>query len=687
MRRSWVRLFSHNQQRIEDFRKKIWTSIPLVSLKQGSSLNIVSTKEVEKVHVKIIPQLSRDETLVTVQQQLLRHDDKKEVHVQVSMPSPDSATIQIGLHPKVIEQQQENHQQQQQQQQQQGSKKKKNKKKGVKGSLCTSSDLSQLELQEHPEQSFGLGNPRNFEYGTTNGQPNLSTTNNMVDFMRYEVDEEPLLLENEGGDEVDDGVIQIIAKIPQTMDIVACQLDGKDSSITVEGPKLEGQAFYLKSTGNITVAKMRGHVIDISTTSVGAIFIKQLLEAQSVHLLTPTCGRIRALQIHANTINAAVQPPTENNHHQPTAHATAANCHPKLDDDDTLARIDISSLYASSSLSPSISSFDTIPNTSNSKNDQIPADYAEIDGSGAFLCVDVPGGTSDYPRNVRIKSNHGYISVYTVLSSTASSIVTSDNNHTNSDQDNIALVELGGVNGYCDIIIDKEGDELNDDRWSSMKQPTVTAVKAHFDSVLPNYVSAITSETGGQVNVSFDRKLETDVRLFVAPDLSPLDFNGLVSEDINVIDQTLQKWDSSLADAGKGRGDITSGKIDVITPYFQESNNNTSQMILKDQHKDHSIVRSVQGTVCNKIDPVSRWDVKSRGKINLESAEGQALNKFGGQESNEQHRRHMLVVASVGSIHLESLSWMEAIARRYGFDGSSYSKHISTSDKDKFPQQ
>ncbi len=629
-------------------------------------MNIVSTKEVENLRVKIIPQLSRDETLVTVQQQLLRHNDQKEVRVQVSMPSPDSAIIRIGLHPKVLEQQQENHQQQQ------GSKKKKNKKKGVKGSSSTSSDLSQLELQEHPEQSFGLANPRNFEYGTTNGQPNFTTT------MRYEVDEEPLLLENEGGDEVDDGVIQLIAKIPQTMDIVACQLDGKDSSITVEGPKVEGQAFYLKSTGNITVAKMRGHVIDISTTSAGSIFIKQLLEAQSVHLLTPTCGRIRALQIHANTINAAVQPPTENNH-QPTVHATAANCHPKLDEDDTLARIDISSLYASSSLN-------------SSKNNQI-LDYAEKDGSsGAFLCVDVPGGTSDYPRNVRVKSNHGYISVYTVLSSTASSIVTSNNNNTNSDdQDNIALVELGGVNGYCDVIVDKEGGDLNDDRWSSMKPPTVTAVKAHFDSVLPNYVSAITSETGGQVNVSFDRKLETDVRLFVAPDLSPLDFNGLVSADTNVLEQTLQKWQSSLADAGKGRGGITSfdykGKIDVITPYFQESNNNTSQMILKDQPKDHSIVRSVQGTVCNKIDPVSRWDVKARGKINLESAEGQALNKFGGQESNEQHRRHMLVVASIGSIHLESLSWMEAIARRCGFDGSSYSKHILTSDKDRLPQQ
>jgi hypothetical protein len=45
---------------------------------------------------------------------------------------------------------------------------------------------------------------------------------------------------------------------------------------------------------------MCGRVIDISMTSDGFIlFIKQLPEAQSVHLLT------------ANTMNPAVQPPTE----------------------------------------------------------------------------------------------------------------------------------------------------------------------------------------------------------------------------------------------------------------------------------------------------------------------------------------------------------------------------------------
>ncbi len=120
----------------------------------------------------------------------------------------------------------------------------------------------------------------------------------------------------------------------------------------------------------------------------------------------------------------------------------------------------------------------------------------------------------------------------------------------------------------------------------------------------------------------------------------------------------------------------------MATPYFQECNNDTSQRIVTSQHNDHCVVRSVQGTVCNTVDPISRWDVKVRGKINVESAQSQALNKFGAQVSDE-HRRHMLVVASVGSIHLDSLSWMEAIARRYGFEGSHFSNHDSTSDKDR----
>ena len=172
------------------------------------------------------------------------------------------------------------------------------------------------------------------------------------------------------------------------------------------------------------------------------------------------------------------------------------------------------------------------------------------------------------------------------------------------------------------------------------------------------------------------------MRLFVAPDLSPLDFNGLVSRDPNALEKTLEQWHSSLADTSVD----SNGKIVVVTPYFQECNNDTSPRIVTSQHNDHSVVRSVQGTVCNRIDPVSRWDVKARGKINVESAQSQALNKFGGQISDD-HRRHMLVVASVGSIHLDSLSWMEAIARRYGFEGSHYSNHDSASDKDRLRTQ
>ncbi len=666
-----MRLLSQ-QTRAEDIKKKLWNSIPLLSLKQGSNLNIISTKEVEKLRVRIIPQLSRDDTLITVHQHILHNDSSEEVQIQVSLSNSNTATLNIDLVDNVQQQQQ-----QQQQQHPKIKKKKKNKKKTEGGF-----DVTQQELQKHPEQSFGLANPRNDEYSRNKGEQHSSTTNTLADFMHHEVEEECLLPENEEREEKDDGVIQLVAKIPQTMNTITCQLDGKESSIVIEGPKLEGQAFFLKCTGNITVTKLRGHIIDLTTTTRGIIFIKQLLEAQFVHLLTSYSGRIRALQIHATTIHATVQQYPEQQQNI-INNITAGNNdgNQKLDLDDTLARIDIGSLYASSSSSSS-------PVTNNNNN---PADDDNKDETGAFLCVDVPGGTPDYPRNVRVKSNHGYISVYTLLSKTASSANTSNNNN-NYCQDTSALVELGGINGCCDVIVDKEGGEMKEEQPSTERMSTVTAVKAHFDSVFHNSTSAITSESTGQVHISLVRKLETDVRLFSAPDLSPVDFNGLVTWEQNVLDQTLDQWENDLTAATAGTEDIhTAGshcRINVNTPYFQEGpNNNKNNRNEKKQQYD-PLVHSVQGTVCNKNDPLSRWDIKARGKINVESAHGQALNKFGyhGQQSND-HRRHLLVVASIGNIHLESLSWGEAIARRYGFEGSTHQNHIATFDEKKPPQQ
>ena len=89
---------------------------------------------------------------------------------------------------------------------------------------------------------------------------------------------------------------------------------------------------------------------------------------------------------------------------------------------------------------------------------------------------------------------------------------------------------------------------------------------------------------------------------------------------------------------------------------------------------DH--VQYAQGVACNRSEePDSRFDVKTRGrqgKINVEGAAGQALEGFsGGKASSDEitsddEKRPLVAVATNGEISLESLSWLGAIARRYG---------------------
>ena len=89
---------------------------------------------------------------------------------------------------------------------------------------------------------------------------------------------------------------------------------------------------------------------------------------------------------------------------------------------------------------------------------------------------------------------------------------------------------------------------------------------------------------------------------------------------------------------------------------------------------DH--VEYAQGLVRNKSkEPDSRFDVKTRGrqgKINVEGAAGQALEGFSGgkttsdEKVSDDEKRPLVAVATNGKISLESLSWLGAIARRYG---------------------
>ena len=80
-------------------------------------------------------------------------------------------------------------------------------------------------------------------------------------------------------------------------------------------------------------------------------------------------------------------------------------------------------------------------------------------------------------------------------------------------------------------------------------------------------------------------------------------------------------------------------------------------------------------------EPDSRFDVRSRGKVNIDGATSQALHGFRVNSKEAASSpfttdpcmsspRPLLTVATDGKIKLETLSWLGSIARRYGLDDS-----------------
>ena len=199
-----------------------------------------------------------------------------------------------------------------------------------------------------------------------------------------------------------------------------------------------------------------------------------------------------------------------------------------LDDDDKLARIDISSLYAVK------------------------------DGEGAQISVPVPGGTAADPQNVRVKYNHGHISVRTAISEDA--MLSLDD----FDQP-ISLVDLGGVNGSCDVSVEREGiiegcsvnqqeEEKKEEEKKRMsvegnsRKTHPIAAKIHVDSFSPESVSIVTVE-GGDIDVTLDRKVEADVRLLSCwHSLGPIDSKAILDDDEAEFIDSLKRHDIEWGD-------------------------------------------------------------------------------------------------------------------------------------------
>lgn len=416
--------------------------------------------------------------------------------------------------------------------------------------------------------------------------------------------------------------VHLTVQVPEKINLICdLQSDGGAAtgggSITVSG-KIEGDVRLLTSNGDIAVSKLRGHKIELSCGAANnAIFCKDLLESQSLIVHSP--GRFRAKQIHGQSVSITVDPAANN---------TPQHWEAK-DDDDEGSLVDIGALFVSSG------------------------------GGGASIQVDGPTSQGLTRRAVRVKSHHGPLSI--ALSKTRSRPTEMDP-YTNSIY---PLVELGGVNGSCEVaVIDSEFEIENTDKSSDHQDWSSCSI--HFDSVLPDSVSLITADRG-DVSLTVDRKVEADLRLLSTSSEHCLVEAGALladEEDSELIHKVLRELPGCPEDAFHGE------RVCINTESFKYN-------LPKETDHRREDLAFVEGWVDNQSrEPDSRFDRKSRGegKIRLDGAAAQALQSFSNQPASKEANtdmeptRPLIAVASTRQISVETVSWIGAIARRYGLD-------------------
>jgi hypothetical protein len=196
--------------------------------------------------------------------------------------------------------------------------------------------------------------------------------------------------------------------VPEKLNI-DCELNGQiGGSITLTS-KVEGDVRLITSNGDIAVTKLRGHKLHLASGgSNNCIYVRDLIEASSIDITSN--GRFRAKQIHGSSVSIQVE---KNMSHG------MIDTNKIYDTDDEGAIVDISSMYVSGT------------------------GGADIIVMGSML-NSVP--TAPFRSAIRVKSSHGPVRASV---SRISPLALSVNDKTGLVY---PLIELGGVNGSCDII-------------------------------------------------------------------------------------------------------------------------------------------------------------------------------------------------------------------------------------------
>mmetsp|Transcript_2617 Transcript_2617/g.3491 ORF Transcript_2617/g.3491 Transcript_2617/m.3491 type:complete len:615 (+) Transcript_2617:122-1966(+) len=452
------------------------------------------------------------------------------------------------------------------------------------------------------------------------------------------------------GEDVEMGVFLSI-QLPEKANLICNLMQG--GSIHVKG-KVEGDVQLSTSNGDIKVKKLRGYNIEIESKN-GLVYVQDLIEAQNLSL---DAGRIRAKQLRGTSIQLSVTNESSPSSLLGTSQQENIQI---LESDDEGSLVDVSSLYISGN-------------------------------GGATVKVqqqqeaNAPSGLQR--RAVRIKSSHGPVRVETKGLGQPHQV-----NQLSDNRDLYPLVELGGINGNCEVeILDSTPrDENSRVDW--------TSCSVHVDSLSPDSVSLVSADTGN-IHLTLDRKVESDLRLLsLLPNSECLaESSALLAEEedteqiVNILRHLPSKPTEEATDGER--------RISIETKAFTARSGSDFDKILELRQ---SSVEYVDGWVDNKsAEPDSRFEVKLKndavslqagvggigggggGKIRVDSAAYQALDGFnkgsndgdgdadGKQKSTsaplDPSVRPLLAAVGMGKIKVETLSWVGAIARRYGLE-------------------
>ncbi|KAL7446202.1 hypothetical protein ACHAXH_009378 [Discostella pseudostelligera] len=496
--------------------------------------------------------------------------------------------------------------------------------------------------------------------------------------------------------------------------------------------KLEGDVHLRTSSGgNIVLnGKLRGHDIALESFNRivggvgdggsigsegkegarGVIHVRKSIEAGNVRIHTDSpSGRVRARMLKVGSslsidVSSSSPPSSPSRDHSfcASTQSDVLVTNALLDDDDEGAIIDIGSVY-------------------------IVSNGGGMDDNEARLNVNVNDdvGNDDYSNGlVRIKSSHGHVVV--CARDGRKRIASPSSVRSTSMQHSSPLIDLGGVNGSCDILLEascissSQGFDLtNDDNHSGnsdMISSTNDArcrhhpdLRVHFDAMSPDSISTITSRRRGGVgesgdllanSITMDRKLEAEVRLLTLPaSQDHCDAHSLTqSDDTEVIQRTLMDIASRCnkmeskddSDYSRRRQSIFIESNAYVDGWYNDIISEDKAKQLTTEHLSRRGIEYAHGTMTNRCgEPDSRSDMRSShrrfedggggGKINIHGAASQALHGFRGKQqensainasapTSNASPMPLLAVATDGIIKLETLSWFGSIARRYGLE-------------------